>query len=358
MPELPENTIAPRELQPGQRCEVWIASVTGERELVFTTGDVLLEAPNWTRDGAAFILNGAGKLWRFEVGSRAISQVPLTGVPDLNNDHVAGAGRHRHLPLGERRPHLPCRALGGGAATRLTDDDGYFHFLHGVSPDGKELAYVGIDAGDFTQPGRLMTIPAGGGAATLLNVDGHCDGPEYAPDGDWLYINTETFTSSPGHAQLARLRTSDGGARTNRAGTATDERHGRLVPAPLPGRALGQLHPVPRRHGGPPRGPGGRRRAGLNRRLDHTAALLAPLRRPGHPQRQQLVTGLYPVRLRRLPRRLTRPPGLGFSYDAPYSGQPPRTTPGGWLRSRPSPSRWRARRSPGRRTSRPISPAP
>jgi Tol biopolymer transport system component len=211
VPKIPENTMAPRELQPGQRCEVWIASVTGERELVFTTRDVLLEAPNWTRDGAAFILNGAGKLWRFEVGSRAISQVPLTGVPDLNNDHVLapdGTG----IYLSANDGHIYRAALGGGAATRLTDDDGYFHFLHGVSPDGDELAYVGIEAGDFTQPGRLMTIPAGGGAATLLNVDGHCDGPEYSPDGDWLYFNTEAFTSSPGHAQLARLRTSDGGA--------------------------------------------------------------------------------------------------------------------------------------------------
>ena len=210
MPDIPENTIAPRELQPGQRCEVWIASVTGERELVFTTRDVLLEAPNWTRDGAALILNGAGKMWHFDVGSRAVSQVPLTGVPDLNNDHVLapdGSG----IYLSANDGHIYRAALAGGPATRITEDDGFFHFLHGVSPDGDELAYVAIEAGDFTQPGRLMTIPAGGGAATLLNVDGHCDGPEYSPDGEWLYFNTEAFTSSPGHAQLARVRADGSG---------------------------------------------------------------------------------------------------------------------------------------------------
>ena len=210
MPDIPENTIAPRELQPGQRCEVWIASVTGERELVFTSRDVLVEAPNWTRDGAALILNGAGKMWRFDVGSRAVSQVPLTGVPDLNNDHVLapdGTG----IYLSANDGHLYRAALAGGAATRITEDDGFFHFLHGVSPDGDELAYVAIEAGDFTQPGRLMTIPAGGGAATLLNVDGHCDGPEYSPDGEWLYFNTEAFTSSSGHAQLARVRADGSG---------------------------------------------------------------------------------------------------------------------------------------------------
>lgn len=207
-----EPAIAPRQLLPGQRCEVWIASLTGERELVFTAGDVLLEAPNWTLDGAALILNGAGKMWRFDVESRAISQVVLTGIPDLNNDHVLspdGTG----IFLSANDGHIYRAELDGGAADRITDNDGSFHFLHGVSPDGQELAYVGIEAGNFTRPGKLMTIAASGGAATGLNVDGHCDGPEYSPDGGWLYFNTEAFTSEPGHAQLARLSASDGSRR-------------------------------------------------------------------------------------------------------------------------------------------------
>ncbi|MDN4645636.1 TolB family protein [Arthrobacter sp. PsM3] len=200
-----------RTLQPGQRCEVWIASITGERNLASTTEDVLLEAPNWTLDGAALILNGAGTLWRFDVGRRTIGQVPLTGIPELNNDHVLapdGTG----IYLSAKDGHIYRAALDGGAATRITHDDGYFHFLHGVSPDGQRLACVGIEAGDFTQPGRLMTIPAGGGDTTRLNVAGHCDGPEYSPDGEWLYFNTEAFTAQPGHAQLARLNTSNGSA--------------------------------------------------------------------------------------------------------------------------------------------------
>jgi hypothetical protein len=66
---------------------------------------------------------------------------------------------------------------------------------------------VDIAAGDFTRPGRLRTIPAGGGPPWDVEVGGgHCDGPEYSPDGDWLYLNTESFTTAPGHAQLARVR--------------------------------------------------------------------------------------------------------------------------------------------------------
>lgn len=196
-----------RTLQPGQHSEVWVASVAGGRELVFTTEDVLLEAPNWTHDGRALILNGDGKLWKLDLDTRTLQQVPLTGIPDLNNDHVL-APDGETIFLSANDGHIYRAALTGGAAERITKDDVRFHFLHGVSPDGQELAYVGIKAGDFTEPGRLMTIPTSGGASTALGVDGHCDGPEYSPDGEWLYFNTEAFTSSPGHAQLARIHTS------------------------------------------------------------------------------------------------------------------------------------------------------
>lgn len=198
-----------RTLQPGQRSEVWTASVTGEAELLYSSDDVLFEAPNWTLDGTALVLNGNGKLWTLDVAGGHPVEVPLTGVPDLNNDHVLapdGTG----IFLSANDGHIYRASLAGGAATRITDEDGTFHFLHGVSPDGRELAYVSIVAGDFTRPGRLMTIASDGGAAAGVDVGpGHCDGPEYSPDGKWLYLNTESFSTAPGHAQLARVQ-SDG----------------------------------------------------------------------------------------------------------------------------------------------------
>lgn len=195
-----------RKLQSGQRSEVWIASVNGEAELAYSTDELLLEAPNWTLDGTALVLNGDGKLWTFDVSARELAEVPLTGIPELNNDHVL-APDGETIFLSANDGHIYRAALTGGTAERITKDDGSFHFLHGVSPDGKQLAYVGIEGGDFTQPGRLMTIASDGGAAAAVDVGpGHCDGPEYSPDGEWLYLNTESFTSVPGHAQIARIR--------------------------------------------------------------------------------------------------------------------------------------------------------
>ncbi|BCW43471.1 biopolymer transporter Tol [Arthrobacter sp. StoSoilB5] len=200
-----------RTLQPGQRCEVWIASVTCQAELLYSSDGLLFEAPNWTLDGAALVLNGDGKLWTLDVTGGEPTEVPLSGIPDLNNDHVLapdGAG----IFLSANDGHIYRALLDGRPATRITEDDGSFHFLHGVSPDGKELAYVAIEAGDFSQPGRLMTIASDGGAAASVDLgrfdvgSAHCDGPDYSPDGKWLYLNTESFGSVAGHAQLARVR--------------------------------------------------------------------------------------------------------------------------------------------------------
>jgi TolB protein len=207
VPDAPETAVEPRTLRPGQRCEVWVASATtGARELVFSTDNVLLEAPNWTVDGAALILNGAGALWRLDLAGHSIEQVPVAGIPDLNNDHVLDPNGQQ-IYLSANDGHIYRADLRSGEATRITADDGWFHFLHGVSPDGSELAYVGIEAGDFNRPGQLMTMPASGGPSTAIDVGpGHCDGPEYSPDGKWLYLNTEAFTSRPGHAQIGRVR--------------------------------------------------------------------------------------------------------------------------------------------------------
>ena len=54
-----------RNCYPGQIAQVMIASATGEPPVeVFSTDQMIIEAPNWTIDGRWLILNGDGKLWR------------------------------------------------------------------------------------------------------------------------------------------------------------------------------------------------------------------------------------------------------------------------------------------------------
>jgi Tol biopolymer transport system component len=83
------------------------------------------------------------------------------------------------------------------------------HFLHGVSPDAEELAFVGLELRHDGLPplANIFSLPAAGGAVTQLTTgDRPADGPDYSPDGEWIYFNTEAFSTAPGHAQIARMR--------------------------------------------------------------------------------------------------------------------------------------------------------
>jgi len=131
-------------------------------------------------------------------------------LPPINNDHVVDAGR-RLIYLSANDGHIWVAPLAGGTPTRVTHDPSRYHFLHGVSPDGTTLAFVDLPRGDFSAAGRLALIASAGGATSYPEAgSGHLDGPEYSPDGAWLYLNTEAFAKRPGHAQLARVPAAGG----------------------------------------------------------------------------------------------------------------------------------------------------
>ncbi|TDD49971.1 biopolymer transporter Tol [Kribbella antibiotica] len=186
----------PRTLRPGQRSELYVVDVlTGEHRLVFTSLDVLFEAPNWTPDGD-LIVNGNGKLFRV---ADELVEIELGGVPDINNDHVVSPdGSTVYVSADDG--HLYAVPLAGGPGRRVTNDrgPGFHHYLHGVSPDGTTLAYIGLEPGIT----NVWTIPAAGGTDVQVTDDEHADdGSEYGPDGKWIYFNSERA----GHAQLFRI---------------------------------------------------------------------------------------------------------------------------------------------------------
>jgi TolB protein len=213
MTEYPDDLeIVPRTLQPGQRSEVWIAEVDrGSAELVYSTDGLLLEAPNWAPDGRGLLLNGDGLLWRLELEPEVeLKKIAIDDLPSINNDHVLDATRGL-IYLSANDGHIYVAPVEGGSARRVTHDSSRYHFLHGVSPDGGTLAFVELPRSGFSVPGRLALISSAGGETRYPEAGNrHLDGPEYSPDGAWLYFNTEEFASGPGHAQLARMP-ADGG---------------------------------------------------------------------------------------------------------------------------------------------------
>ncbi|WP_369201798.1 TolB family protein [Streptomyces sp. PU-14G] len=207
-----DTGMRPRRLRTNQRTVVWTAGLDSpEPRKLFETADLLLEAPNWSHDGSHLLLNGAGRMWRLDLQHPTeLHEVPLTGVPQINNDHVLSPDG-RTLYVSGMDGHLYSAPATGGEGTRLTSDDETLHFLHGISPDGATLAYVAIPRGTDGAVGRLALMPATGGASHTLDTGpGHIDGPEYGPDGTWIHLNSEAFTAAPGHAQICRLPAAGG----------------------------------------------------------------------------------------------------------------------------------------------------
>jgi len=165
------------------------------------------EAPNWTRDGKAFLFNRDGRLERLSVDGGQPVKIDTGFATRLNNDHgispdstqlaISDNSQGNHESLVYIVP------IAGGEPRRITQNSP--SYWHGWSPDGKTLAFVGQRDGDFD----IYTLPAETRAGTsaphetrLTIAKGLDDGPEYSPDGKYIYFNSERT----GHMQIWRMK--------------------------------------------------------------------------------------------------------------------------------------------------------
>ena len=175
---------------------------TGTETVLYET-DRHLEAPNWTPDGAALIVNGGGRLYRFPLDNPALIEIDTGFAKTLNNDHgLSPDGTMLAVSDGTETGESCIYTLPviGGVPRRITSQTP--SYWHGWSPDGATLAYVGKrpETGDTFQ---VFTIGLNGGAEKQVTRDfDHCDGPDYTPDGNWIWFNGERS----GSVQLWRIR--------------------------------------------------------------------------------------------------------------------------------------------------------
>ncbi|MCI0143903.1 biopolymer transporter Tol [Arthrobacter bambusae] len=197
----------PYELGPGRCAQIWTVDITtGETSLLHTSFDVHLEAPNWALDGKTLILSGNGKFWSIDAVGGDLKAIPVDDLPPVTNDHVLEADGRTLLvtALDGQIYRVP---LTGGTAVPVTRAPDLSHFLHGISPDQMSLAYVEFPFPDFSRPSELVVMSVDGTDRRVLATgEGHCDGPEFTPDGEWILLNSEAFSDVPGHAQIARIR--------------------------------------------------------------------------------------------------------------------------------------------------------
>lgn len=134
---------------------------TGQRSVV-KEFPFLIEAPNWTPDGNWLVYNSGGKLYKLSPESPGEPQLINSDYATrCNNDHVISAdGKQIAISNGTKedgRSRIYTLPFEGGVPRLITPLGP--SYLHGWSPDGKQLAYCAERNGNFD----VYVIPALGG---------------------------------------------------------------------------------------------------------------------------------------------------------------------------------------------------
>jgi TolB protein len=177
-----------------------ISVASTDRRVVYVAPE-RFEAPNWMPDGKTLLFNRNGRIEEIQVTGGAPVALDTGFATRSNNDHlISPDGMQLGVSDQSQEDHkslvyiLP---IGGGTPRRITQKSP--SYLHGWSPDGKMLAFVGERNGEYD----IYTIPAAGGEETrLTTAKGLDDGPEYTRDGKYIYFNSERT----GHMQIWRMR--------------------------------------------------------------------------------------------------------------------------------------------------------
>jgi TolB protein len=163
---------------------------TGERQVLHRVTDSL-QAPNWTRDGAALIYNHNGRLYRFDLASKKPTEIDTDFATSNNNDHVLSFDGSQlaishHPDEFDRHSVIYTVPTTGGTPKQITGGE-HHSYLHGWSPDAKWLVFTGGRNDNYD----IYKIPAEGGEEVRLTTyEGLDDGPEFTPNGETIYFNS------------------------------------------------------------------------------------------------------------------------------------------------------------------------
>jgi len=162
---------------------------TGNREIIYSV-PYSIQAPNWSPDNQSLIFNdNKGLIYNFNLNTRKPALINTGTIKSNNNDHVISFDG-KMLGLSNFVKELGGSIIytvpvTGGTPKQITPKGP--SYLHGWSPDGKDLVFCGERDGEFD----VYKISANGGPEVrLTNTKGLDDGPEYTPDGKYIYFNS------------------------------------------------------------------------------------------------------------------------------------------------------------------------
>jgi TolB protein len=207
---LPESHNAYRMGWPGSRLEV--IDVGSLERKVIHQADKRFEAPNWMPDGKRILFNQDGFIYTIPVEGGVPEKLNTGDVAGNNNDHgISFDGKM--LAISSHRQGLPgggstiyVLPLTGGTPKLITEQTP--SYWHGWVPGNKEMLFVGQRNNSTIYNIYKVNISDGKETAVTTNSSGHVDGPEYSPDGKYIYFNG----NASGTMQIWRMKP-DGSAK-------------------------------------------------------------------------------------------------------------------------------------------------
>ncbi len=163
--------------------------IQSQKETVLAEFDGIIEAPFFENENT-LMYNTRGLIYRFDIATRQSSVVNTGYCNSCNNDHVLSPDGSflavSHHDAGDHMSRVYLIDLIGGRLPLMVTTAAP-SYLHGFSPDGKELAYCACRNGDYD----VYVIPTFGGEEKQLTCSpGLDDGPEYSMDGQYIYFNS------------------------------------------------------------------------------------------------------------------------------------------------------------------------
>jgi TolB protein len=192
---VPDNYNGYRDGTLGNRMET-MNVFDGKRMIIHENVTTRFEAPNWMPDGKRLLFNQGGSIYTIPIEGGTPEKLNTGNVNRNNNDHVISFDG-KSLALSSQRAGM----LGGGSTIYylpITGGDPKIvtdstpSYLHGWSPNGKEVVYTAQRISKSPVYQIHKKAVAGGPEIQLtFNTYGRADGPEYSPDGKWIYFNAD-----------------------------------------------------------------------------------------------------------------------------------------------------------------------
>lgn len=199
---------APQDFEPyrdyiGSNMEIMNVE-TGHRKTLFHSAHSI-QAPNWVNNDEELVYNSNGFLYQYNFTSDEISQIETGFAINNNNDHVfsfdesiLGISNHNQDDGGNSSIYI-MDPQGDPFPKKITKNGLGASYLHGISPDNKEMLFTGQRNGKYD---IYSVAIATGKEKQLTDTENLDDGSEFSPDGKYIYFNS----NRTGNMHLWRMK--------------------------------------------------------------------------------------------------------------------------------------------------------